>query len=305
MSAPQLKHAWLPLAWALTALSAVPVHAQVQTYTYRTRTTVPAPPAVDFSYSPAWQSVPGTNVLMVRPSQRPNYDLFGYGSEYYIYNNGYWYQAEEWDGAYMAIRDTDVPRAVRYVPQREWNNYPTAWTSVDTQYDNDDYNASNQDNGYYDPSTDTYRSNGAYDNNGYRRSDGAYNSNYDHRNDRAYSNVYNAPPAPPIYFRNNPHWVKVPGTSVMVVRQDERPNVDLFYHGGNYYTHDNGYWYRSNGWNGPYTAIQASVVPGALRSVPRSQWISYPSNWNGRTYQNTTYKTKKHRTVVKTTTRRY
>ena len=289
------KIAWLPLVWALAASSPAPAHAQAHTYTYRTRTVIPAPPVIEYSYRPQWAAVPGTNVLMIR-GQRPGYDVFSYGSNYYLYNGGYWYEAIEWDGPYTSIGESEVPRAIHYVPQREWNSYPSAWSSV-TEVD-ESYEDSG---GYYDSATDTYKYNSDYDRNGYRLSDRSYNPRYDQRNYRTVD-VSSAPPPPQIYFRENPHWVKVAGTGVMVVREDERPNVDLFYQGGNYYVYDSGFWYRSDGWNGPYAAVDARNVPRALRAVPRSQWISYPSSWDGRVYRVTT--TTK-RTSAKTTSRRY
>src|SRR5204863_8544472 len=102
-----------------------------------TRTYAPAAPRVDvdFRFSPHWVRVSGTNVLTVRSDERPDYDMFSLGSDYYIYDNGYWYRADRWNGNYVAISDQDVPVEFQSVPESMWRSYPSGWTaSTSTTY---------------------------------------------------------------------------------------------------------------------------------------------------------------------------
>lgn len=84
---------------------------------------------------------------------------------------------------------------------------------------------------------------------------------------------------PRVVFHRSPHMVIVPGTTVYTVRQDERPDYDVFRVGNSYYAYDNGYWYRSSGWRGPFMSVRVTSVPQSLHYVPRDMWTSYPSNW--------------------------
>ena len=148
MNAHSKLHAWLPtLALALAAATAAPA-AQAQNGTYvRGEYWVPSPPRVEFQYRPQWTTVTRNNVLMVRASERPYYDMFSYGSKYYIYNDGYWYRSNRWDGSYVAIDARDVPGALHEVPEAEWRSYPSGWA----YYDNgNNKNRDYQDSGYYD-----------------------------------------------------------------------------------------------------------------------------------------------------------
>ncbi len=93
-------------------------------------------------------------------------------------------------------------------------------------------------------------------------------------------------PAPPVIaFRRSPRWVTVPGTRVYVVNRNERPGYDIFRYGSTYYIYDNGWWYRSNRWNGRFVAIDERMVPTAFYDVPRAEWRSYPSGWENRAWQ--------------------
>ena len=54
---------------------------------------------------------------------------FRYGSTYYIYDNGYWYQASRWSGPFIAVDESVVPNVIFNVPRDEWVNYPTTTTT--------------------------------------------------------------------------------------------------------------------------------------------------------------------------------
>ncbi|HTM58118.1 MAG TPA: hypothetical protein VL123_06860 [Candidatus Udaeobacter sp.] len=237
---------WLPLLVFALAVTAMPSAAQVYTRSY-----APAPPRVDvdFRFSPHWVRVSGTNVLTVRSDEHPDYDMFSLGPNYYIYDNGYWYRSDRWNGDYVAINVDDVPVDFQSVPQSMWRSYPTAWT------------------------TTTYRN--------------------DRNNDRYYYNVSNAPGPPAIYFRHNPRWVSV-GAGVRMVSEDQRPPYDMFQFGGMFYIYDNGYWYRSSRWSGPFFAVDEGSIPLEIYNVPRDWWHSYP------TYRTSSYQVqyRRHHRVI-------
>jgi hypothetical protein len=267
MNAQSKLHAWLPtLALALAAATAAPA-AQAQNGTYvRGEYWVPSPPLVEFQYRPQWVPVTRSNVLMVRAAERPYYDMFSYGSNYYIYNDGYWYRSSRWDGSYVAIDARDVPVEIHSVPEAEWHSYPPGWA-------------------YYDNSSNM---NGRdYQYNGY--------------NNGASYDIRSAPDPPEVYFSRNPRWVTVPGTRVLVLSQRDRQDYDILRYGSWYYIYDNGYWYRSNRLNGTFVAIDARKVPSAFQQVPASQWRNYPQSWRKtRTYNSSYYRQKQ---VVRTRNR--
>jgi hypothetical protein len=81
---------------------------------------------VNFGRQPRWTSVRGTRVYMIRGS-RPEYDMFRYGNNYYVYSNDQWYMCRTARGNYVAINDRYVPNELYRVPRHEWRNYPSGW----------------------------------------------------------------------------------------------------------------------------------------------------------------------------------
>jgi len=77
-------------------------------------------------------------------------------------------------------------------------------------------------------------------------------------------------------FNRQPHWNRVYGTRVMVIR--ERPGYDVFRYGPYYYAYRYGRWYRADDWRGDFYVIDAGAVPYEFRRVPRRHWRAYP-NW--------------------------
>jgi hypothetical protein len=98
---------------------------------------------------------------------------------------------------------------------------------------------------------------------------------------RTYNNQrrYAVPAPPSVTFQRQPRWTNVPGTNVRMINSQDRPAYDMFRMGSSYYIYDNNYWYRSNRWNGTYTAINQDAVPVEFNSVPREYWRSYPADW--------------------------
>ena len=95
----------------------------------------------------------------------------------------------------------------------------------------------------------------------------------------AAGSAFAAPAAPVVIFRTAPRWDVIPGTLVARVRDNERPDYDLFRYGSRYYAYDNGYWYRSARLDRPFVVINERSVPIAIAAVPHDQWRSYPPGW--------------------------
>src|SRR5205085_12595076 len=90
----------LPLAaLALMAFAAPPSYAQ-DTYYHLDISNAPAAPRITFRSTPGWTAVPGTRVSVIRRDAGLPYDMFSYDSNYYLYNNGYWYRSSRWDGSF-------------------------------------------------------------------------------------------------------------------------------------------------------------------------------------------------------------
>ncbi len=82
-----------------------------------------------------------------------------------------------------------------------------------------------------------------------------------------------------INFGTAPHWVAVRGTRVREIRENERPDYDMFSYRGRYYVYQNDRWYASRRWKGRFTVIDDRDVPGELSRVPQGHWRKYPPGW--------------------------
>jgi hypothetical protein len=81
----------------------------------------PPPPAVVFERDPDLVFLPGNSVYMVRNS---DYDMFRYGSSWYLSYGGYWYRAPSYRGPYSVVRVQRVPSPVLRVPPERWKHHP-------------------------------------------------------------------------------------------------------------------------------------------------------------------------------------
>lgn len=90
---------------------------------------------VSFGTSPRWETVPGTQVYVVRDVDRPNYDIFRFGGSYYVYSNDRWYTSRRMNGDFVYITDDRVPYELSLVPRERWRSYPSRWSYRDRHYD--------------------------------------------------------------------------------------------------------------------------------------------------------------------------
>jgi len=82
---------------------------------------------VSFGSTPHWGNISGSNVQIISAAERPDYDVFRYGNNYYAYNSNRWYTSSRESGDFTMIEDRDVPTEISTVPRDQWRHYPTSW----------------------------------------------------------------------------------------------------------------------------------------------------------------------------------
>jgi len=83
----------------------------------------PPPPRVVLVDDPQFMVVEGTGVYVVTNAD-PDYDVFRYGSYWYVCYDSYWYRARSYRGPFAVIDVRSVPRAVVSVPPGHWRHHP-------------------------------------------------------------------------------------------------------------------------------------------------------------------------------------
>jgi hypothetical protein len=211
-------------------------------------TNAPPPPRVYFREQPRVVFVPESRVYVVRNA---DYDMFRYGRFWYLTRGGYWYRARSYRGPFRVVDARYVPGPIYSVPAQHWRH--RRWDG--DRYGDWDRNRS----GAWDRDRD-----GSYD----RDRDGSFD-----RDDQTYFgfsiNIMNAPPPPPVYFREQPEVVFMPETRVYVVQDSD---YDMFRYDDTWYVSRDSYWYRSRDYRGPFTAVDARSVPEAIYRVPAQHW---------------------------------
>lgn len=81
----------------------------------------PPPPGVVVA-EPAVVQVETGAYVVTDPSVQ--YDMFRYGSAWYLYSGGYWYQGASYRGPFAVVDVRSVPRPVLTVPPGRWKNHP-------------------------------------------------------------------------------------------------------------------------------------------------------------------------------------
>lgn len=86
--------------------------------------TAPPPPVVVVE-QPAVVPAPGTSVYVVTdPAVR--YDMFRYGTTWYLYSGRYWYRSASHRGPFSVVDVRRVPREVVTLPPGHWKHHPRA-----------------------------------------------------------------------------------------------------------------------------------------------------------------------------------
>jgi hypothetical protein len=73
-----------------------------------------------------------------------------------------------------------------------------------------------------------------------------------------------------VVFNDEPDFVFVPSVGVYVVRTQY--DYDIFRYGPYYYVCDDGFWYRSRGYRGPFRVVDVRYVPRSVLYVPDRHW---------------------------------
>ncbi|HEU4382216.1 MAG TPA: hypothetical protein VFR85_01835 [Anaeromyxobacteraceae bacterium] len=105
---------------ALTYAACVPGSTTTVGFTSGVEGAPPPPPAV--VAQPPVVSVTGGVYVVSDPAIQ--YDMFQYGSSWYVYSGGYWYRAPSYRGPFTVVDVRYVPRRVIEVPPGHWKNHP-------------------------------------------------------------------------------------------------------------------------------------------------------------------------------------
>jgi hypothetical protein len=81
----------------------------------------PPPPAVVVE-PPAIALAEGDVYVVTDPAVP--YDMFRFGTTWYLYSGGYWYQADSYRGPFAVVDVRFVPREVVSVPPGHWKHHP-------------------------------------------------------------------------------------------------------------------------------------------------------------------------------------
>lgn len=75
-------------------------------------------------------------------------------------------------------------------------------------------------------------------------------------------------------FHSEPRVVVVPGSRVTFARDFDR---DLYHFRNHWYFVEDGFWYRSTSWRGPFRNVNFRAVPAEIRRLParyRARWYA-------------------------------
>ena len=117
---PMKRHAAVLVALAITCVSCAsgPTHYGFQLDVR----SAPPPPRVVIVDEPDLVVV-GSGVYVVS-NAGPDYDMFRYGSTYYLCYDGYWYRSSSLSGRFVVVEMQSVPQQVVSVPARHWKHHP-------------------------------------------------------------------------------------------------------------------------------------------------------------------------------------
>lgn len=110
---PRAHAVWLVAAIALSGCSSAAY------YGVSVDRDAPPPPRLAFYERPSYLAAFGGGVYVV-DAGTSDYDMFQYGSHWYVYTGRYWYRANDYNGPYALIRYESVPDRVLNVPDRHW-----------------------------------------------------------------------------------------------------------------------------------------------------------------------------------------
>jgi hypothetical protein len=101
-------------------------------------------PAVYFRRAPSTYLIPNSRVYYV---QGTDYDMFRFGSMWYINDGGYWYTSRSFRGPFVECDFVSVPRVILQVPGR-YHRQARGWYGDDQRWRNNG-NRGHQGNGQW------------------------------------------------------------------------------------------------------------------------------------------------------------
>jgi hypothetical protein len=101
-------------------VSAAPARAETYFGFQLGITNAPPPPRAVFYHEPEVVYVPSCGVHVV--AHDPGYDVFHYGSYWYMANAGFWYRSSSYRGPWRACDARYVPRRIYSVPAGYWRH---------------------------------------------------------------------------------------------------------------------------------------------------------------------------------------
>jgi hypothetical protein len=265
-------------------------------------------------FEPKMNYIPNTDVYYVRKDT--DYGLYRFANRWYLVDEGAWYEAGTWRGPYAAVDVNDVPEDVITIPESYRRHWSAVQVDVDQEISEGAVASArtftvkphmsritSNDVMYARRvrDVDLYRHRGKWflvDGGVWYQSDswkGPYLSVSagsvpravlsvpdDYRRHWAVSATYRRRPVDVRYWASKttlevePRMFTIPNTSVRYIR--DATDYDLYRYGSVWYIVDEGKWYRSSTWRGPYISIDVSTVPGDVLTIP----FEYRRYWSGR-----------------------
>jgi hypothetical protein len=269
---------------------------------------------VSFTSRPRMALVPDTRIYYLRDAA--DYDLYQTGNFWYLLEDGKWYRARSWDGTFTYVHTNSVPRAVRTLPRGYRRSYTPTSPNVSGRYRGSAVNFTTMPRMAIIPDTRVYYvrdesdldlyqygnrwylvENGAWYQasswrgpfvsiranavprevmtvpSGYRRN-WVSTSSTSSNTGAQIGSVYRGSA---LRFDSQPSMGTIPDSRVTYVRDDT--NLDLYRFNNNWYYIENGTWYRSPNWQGPFVSMRTSNVPRQVLTVPeeyRRSWTASP-----------------------------
>ena len=126
------RHSWIlgaALAWSLVM---APTVKAAKHHDYDDQGTRYWSSGRTFVVEPQMSVIPNSHVYYIR--DRTNYDMYRFGSKWYIADQGNWFESDSWQGPFVAVSFSSVPHDIATVPA----DYRSSWVlTSDYEYGND------------------------------------------------------------------------------------------------------------------------------------------------------------------------
>jgi hypothetical protein len=195
-----------------------------------------------FHDKPKMNMIPNSDVYYERKAS--GYDRYRYANNWYLVDDGTWYRSYSWQGPYVMIDVSEVPDEVTTIP----GNYRRYWDMARVDEDRDRVYEHHRHDHDYDKH---------HDRDAYAPGEGMY--------------------AWPGAFSTKPSMHNITAEGVSYSHKAGNGNIDLYRYRSTWYLVDDGEWYRSDSWKGPFLSVSASSVPREVLKVPsryRRHWAA-------------------------------